>query len=284
MADTYLTEGATSFVAGSWADGIGFAVGADLNIDRMTAQTVDAGLDQSAVAQIDYLKIGRGFSGTIGTLSTPLKCGASAAALNAMGIFNDAAGGTLYLHAANIAGAGVANTIAYYAHSGMGRAYLVGGAFTTIDVGSGYVEVGQSATSPTVNVGGGEMFIDSGTAATTLNIFGGKVRTKRQFATINNYGGALVYDISATITTGLCGSTARWDHRGGNITTMTIAGAFTVENLNRTCTVGVTALTTWPKANINRTTPSTVSATFSNETKVAGGPATGYSAGGGIGA
>lgn len=280
MALAYLTEGSATVAAGAWSDAIGFAAAATLIIDRMTAQTIDTALDQSAVAQINYLKIGRGFSGTIGTLASPLKCGALSAALNAMGVFNDAAGGTLYLHAANIAGAGSANTIAYYSQSGMGRAFLVGGAFTTIDVGSGYCEVGQSATCPTVNVGGGEVFIDSGTAATTLNIYGGKVRTKRQFTTINNYGGTLIYDISATITTGVCGSTARWDHRGGDITTMTIAGALTVENLNRSCTIGVTALTTWPKANINRTTPSTVSATFSNETKVAGGPATGYTVSG----
>lgn len=277
MAVAYLTENSTTLAAAAWSDAAGFVIAATLIIDRNTAQTIGTAVDQSAIAQIDYLKIGKGFNGTIGTSASPLKFGANSTATNTKGFFNDS-GGIVYFQAANILGGGAAaNTIGYYSHSGVGRAYAIGGALTTADVGSGYFEIGQGVTNTTLNVCGGEVFVDyNASAGTTLNIYGGRVYTKRQYTNVNVYGGSLIYDITATITNGTLVAGARWDHRGGDITNGILAGAFTVQNLNRSCTIGVTSLITTANSNINRTTSSTVSATFSNEVKVAGGPQTGY--------
>lgn len=284
MALEYLTENAASLASGSWilaggGGGSGFVAGATLIIDRTTAQAINVSVDQSAIAQVDYLKVGRGFAGTMGSAASPVKFGANSTATNSKGFFNDSTG-TVYIQAANIAGGGSANTIGYYSKSGTGKDYLIGGAFTTIDIGAGYLELGQGCTTTTVNIAGGETFIDSGTAGTTLNIFWGKVTTKRGFTTINIYGGTLIYDSTATITTGTLVKGGFWDHRNGDVSTAILAGAFTVQNLNRSCTIGgagAGALITTSSANINRTTSSTVSATFSNEVKVAGGPVTGFS-------
>lgn len=289
MAVEYLTEGSTSYAAAAWS-GSGFAVNATLIQDRNTAQAIVTSIDQSAIDQVDYLKIGRGFSGSIGSGSAPLKFGALSATLNAKGFFNDS-NASIYFQAACAGGAagGAANTIAYYSQSGpASRAWCVGGALTTFDIGAGMFECATGTTNTTANVGGGSVIISyNASGGTTLTIFGGTVVCKRQYTNIYVYGGRLVYDPegTGTITTAVCGPKGTWDHRGGDITTGTIAGSFTVANLNRSCTIGGTALTTWPTANINRTTPSTVVATFSNETKVAGGPATGTAGipGGGVG-
>lgn len=282
MALAYLNEGSTSLAAASWSDATGFAANATLILDKLNAQNITTSVDQSAVAQVNYFKIGNNFSGTIGTASSPLKFGALGTTGN--GFYNDASGGTCYFQAANIAGAGSANTIGYYSHSGFARAYISGGAVTQIDQSNGYVEVGQAATCTTVNVGGGEMFIDyNASAGTTLTITGGKVHTKRQFTNIYNYGGTLIQNQTAAITTGVNGPGGIWDHRGGDITTVTIAGSFSVARLDRSCTF--TTANTWPTAKFERTTRSTVALTITTETKIAGGASTagGFTTGGGVG-
>lgn len=279
MAIAYLNDGSTTLAAAAWSDATGFAAGATLVINSASAQSITTAVDQSAVAQVDYLNIRRLFSGTIGSASSPLRTGATST------IWNDAGGGTLYLEAANIAGGGAANTIAKYQHSANGTAVLSGGTITQIEVSAGVVQIGASVVCTTLYVTGGTVTIeDNATAITNVTITGsGKVICRRQVTNAQISGSAsCTYDDSGTITSlsALAGST--WTHWRGDVTTAVVSGTFNAGSLRANATVGGTSLTwIYPAVYVS---PSIGGATLtqSNVTNILGGYQTAFTGGGGV--
>lgn len=281
MALSYLTAGATNMNAGSWSDGIGFATSATLIVSSQTAQTV-AGFDASiaGIGQISYLDLRHLFSGTIGSVASPLKCGASTRVWNAM------SGGTLYLQAANdTTGGSTANTIALYQHSGQSTAYLVGGTFTQVQIGAGVVTIGSSAVVTTLYVTGGTVTIeDNATAITTVVVSGsGKVVCRRQVTTITTSGGGqFSYDDTGAITTATIEAGSIWTHLQGNITTAIIRGRFDASGLKADATIGGTSVTWFNTATFVSAAVGGATLTQSNVTNILGGYQSATTSGGGV--
>jgi hypothetical protein len=279
MAIAYLNDGSTTMAALAWSDATGFAAGATLVISSASAQTITTAVDQSAVAQIDYLNIRRLFSGTIGSSASPLRTGATGT------IWNDAGGGTLYLEAANIAGGGSANTIAKYQHSSPGTAVLSGGTITQIEVSAGNVTIGASVVCTTLYVTGGQVTIeDNATAITTMTITGsGRVICRRQVTTAQISGStSCTYDDAGTITTLTVLSGSTWVHWRGDVTTAVISGTFNAGNLRANATMGGTSLTwIFPAMYVSPSIGGAV-LTQSNVTNILGGYQTAFTGGGGV--
>lgn len=286
MAIDYLTSGATNMNVGSWVligggAGTGIVTAATLVVSSSTAQTI-TGYDGSVagIGQISYMDIRPPFSGTIGSTATPLKIGASTR------VWNAASGGTLYLQAANdTTGGSAANTIALYQHSSSGTAYLMGGTFTQVQIGSGNVTIGSSAVVTTLYVTGGTVTIeDNATAITTMNITGsGKVVCSRQVTTASLSGSAqCTYDDTGAITTLSSFSGSNWTHMQGNITTATISGVFNAGNLKADATVGGTSLTWYNTATYISPAVGGATLTQSNVTNILGGYQSAYTGGGGV--
>ena len=274
MALAYHAEGSTTFAAAAWSDATGFAAGATLVVDSLGAQNIVTSVDQSGVAAISYLSVSRNFSGNIGTAASPLKFEASTE------FRNDAAGGTIYWESKS---SDVdPDVTALYTHTGPSTGNLVGGTVTQVQQAAGYVNVGQSTIITTVRQCGGNSFYDyNATAITNLYMMGGTCYCKRQITNFYIYGGNLIYDVIATVTSGFVGPDGSFDHRGGDITTLEVGGAYTVQSLRRAATIGGTSFTVWAGSDVQRTSRGTVVATFSNETKIAGGQST--SSGGAFG-
>jgi hypothetical protein len=267
--------------AGSWSDGIGFALSATLIVSSQTGQTV-TGFDASTagIGQISYLDIRPLFSGSIGSAASPLKMGASTR------VWNAASGGTLYLQAANdTTGGSSANTIALYQHSGQSTATLVGGTFTQVQVSAGVVTIGSGTVVTTLRVSGGTVTVeDNATAITTYECTGsGKVIMQRQITTGTADGlSTTTYDDSGAITTCTVGSGATWNHLQGNITTAVFRGTINTGGLKADATFGGTSLTWWNTATL--VTPAVGGATLtqSNVTNILGGYQAATTSGGGV--
>lgn len=273
MALAYLTEGSTTLAAAAWSDATGFAAGATLIIDALGSQNIQTAVDWSGIAAISYLSVSSNFSGNIGTATSPLKFEATT------GFYNDASGGSVFFESKSTDGDPDATTL--LAHTGAGTTNVVGGTVTQVQQSMGFVNVGQSAIVTTVRQSGGSSFYDTnGTAITNLYLMGGSCYVKRGVTNYYIYGGQFIYEVIANVTTGFIGPNGNVDHRGGDIATLEVGGSFTVYNLRRSCTVGSTALTSWAGASIQRITRGNVLATFSNETKIAGGPSTSASGSG----
>lgn len=71
MAVSYLNEGATSFAAANWSDGVGFAAASTNVINYPGTQSITGALDQSAVS-IESLDTYPPFAGNIGAAGNPL--------------------------------------------------------------------------------------------------------------------------------------------------------------------------------------------------------------------
>jgi len=273
MALAYLTEGSTTLAAAAWSDATGFASGATLVIDSLGSQNIVTAVDQSAVVAIAYLSVSANFSGNIGSAASPLKFEATT------GFYNDASGGVIYWASAGADADPDATTL--LSHTGAGTTNCVGGTVTQVQQSMGFVNAGQSTIVTTVRQSGGSSFYDyNATAITNLYLMGGTCYVKRGVTNYYIYGGRFIYEVIANVTTGFIGPNGNVDHRGGDIATLEVGGSFTVYNLRRAATIGGTALTTWAGASMQRTTRGSVVATFSNETKIAGGPSTSPSASG----
>jgi len=196
MAIAYLNEGAVSLAAANWSDATGFANLATLVI-ASGSQTITTALDQSGLSGgIDTLDIGPQFTGRIGSPSTgPLKVDADEGGSTHRVTYN-AGGGVLYLQAA-----GDNNLISNFWKSSPGAAYLMGGTFTNVILGEGPLSVNGSTVVTNAYLKGGNSTIEAGTAFTSLSVYAGTHYTKRDCATINVYGGTLIYDVPTTATT-----------------------------------------------------------------------------------
>lgn len=272
----YLNGQLTTLVAAGWSDATGFADNATLEI-RDGQQTITGGLDNSGLTEgITSLDIGPGFSGTIGGTAGPLKVDVDGSGTPQLRYA--ASGGALYYQAA-----GDDNLCARFVNSSAGRAYLVGGTFTVLELNSGYTQVSDAVTvsSSTVYMTGGTHDFD--TAIGTLHQFGGNVIARKGVTTWTQYGGSGIHDsLSGNITTFTQSPGATMDHRGGNIATAVIAGNFTVERATRSGTIGGTsALLSLSTARIVDTSP-TAGITWSNVTKLGKGTGTAVSGGGPI--
>lgn len=240
MAIAYLNEGATSFAAANWSDATGFATNATLVISS-GSQVISGALDQSAVVTgINSLHIRSGFSGRIGG-PTPLKVDADAGAPNL--ISYGASAGAMYLQA----GGGSAVITNLYVGTG-GQAYLLGGTFTNVYFSRGYMSVNESTVATNAYLFGGSSVFEAGTVFTVLNVFGGNHVIKRACATVNVFGGSVVYDVptsEATTATVNVYQGATFRHMSSRtVTAMNVYGTYDPTDLR--IDVTLTALNVYP--------------------------------------
>ncbi len=228
MAAEYLVDGSTDITSGNWklaggGAGSGIVNSATLWIPRGN-QTITTSLDQSALTTgIATLTIGPQFTGNIvGSSSGPLRIASTGA------ITNGAMAGAFYLKADGAAG-GTPNTIASLVLVGGGQTFLSGGTFTTIEHGTGLLNVDTNTTVTTLKCAGGTSFYDYlSTAVTTATITGGSHVFKRAVTTLNIGGtgkvtvinnGAIFSNVNtANIYSGML------DWRGGTPTTINVFG------------------------------------------------------------
>lgn len=201
MAIEYLNDGATSLAAANWATitgggGSGYANGATLVIPG-GGNNITAALDQSASATtgITYLIIAAGYSGSIGTASSPHIVEVSDGSIaewrsdNTEGRIEHNGTGVLYVQGSDT---GIDNLM----QNGAGQTILISGTATYARVQSGrfQAEAASVVTNAAV-LGGSVLFATKTTAGTLLNVWGGSVTTRRPWTTLNVYGGTVIVDV-----------------------------------------------------------------------------------------
>jgi hypothetical protein len=232
MAIEYLTDGATTFAAGSWrtiADvaGSGFTNDAELIVPGGGA-SISAGLDQSASTStgIRYLILAESYSGNVGDASSPLITEASDGSSaewrsdNTEGRVEHNGTGTLFIK-------GDTNGINNLMQDGPGRTLLTDGTAAYVRVQRGIFQTTGAATVTNVSVMGGTANIvakaPTNSAGTALNVHGGSVTIARPFTTINVYGGTLTINVysagAATTTINQYGGTVVLLAHGNNVIT-----------------------------------------------------------------
>lgn len=249
MAVAYLAEDASSLAAANWSDTTGFADGATLVIQK-GGKSIQDGLSQAA-ADIEYLDILPGFTGSIGGTGGSLTCDADGTAESAATLVSriryQAAGGHLYFNA------GGANTLAHQVvignppRSGVGsgsffgtggilkNVQLLGGRATFSDAvlatGGVWNFAGGSSTTayhatndlPSVRVSGGTHLLQRN--CTALVVAGGDVTLDCQGltpGTITVYAGRFTLLNSGTITALLhLGGTLNFGRLGRPVTITT---------------------------------------------------------------
>lgn len=239
MAYAYLTTGATDITGASWSDATGFANSATLGIET-GSQTIVSSLNQSALGTgLNYLLVGPGFSGNIGSpaagsLVVDVDAGSDPHVTYA------ASGGNFYLTA------GGGNTLITRVEcNSAGNLYLTGGTFTNLDVVRGTCNVNASTVVTNAYLVGGNSTIEyNATALTTLTVSGGSHTLKRTANTVIMNGGDLRVDIDS----GSLGATLL-TMNGGRVTLVSgnipvavfIGGTLDVSKLKRPATIAGTS-------------------------------------------
>lgn len=272
MAVIYLTEGSTTLAAAGWSDATGLVADSTAVIDR-GAQSIQTNLDFSGMAThgINYLEIRAGFSGTIGAATAPLKLCASHN--TDPHIYYAASAGSLYQSFLCTVDSDT-NTKFEMPYGAGGKAYLIGGTCTTLNVLSSECQVATGCVVTNAVISGGSVTFDyNATAITSLIVLGGTVVIKRNVTTLTHIGGTVIYDsenASPAITT-VNSYGGFLDHRNGNIATWNwYAGAYTNQSLRRDSSIGTTAAAIYPAASgaLMRAKGATVTWTTANITYV----------------
>jgi len=247
MARTNLNDGATSFAAANWGDGIGFATNADLVVSGATSGIV-AGLDQSAVATgINSLIFSPTFSGNVGSeaagnlkvdIDDVTGVWTSAATTKAKLVYA-AAGGVCRIDAAG-GSTKIENT---FVDAPGGILLCMGGLWTYLNVYKGTVNVNASVTLTDIYIDGpATVLIEAkASALSSMYMWSGNCTLKRPASTkIYLYGGTLTIDDDAAVATvAIEQNGGKLVHLAGGITTYTAnAGEYTSASMRKSCTIG----------------------------------------------
>lgn len=233
----YHTEGSVSLAAASWSDAAGLVDDATGIIEK-GQQTITTNLDFSGLTDgISYLHVRSGFTGQIGSPSTPLKMKWHSTYSAKPNVILE--GGTLYLTESN--------TAAWILVLG-GRLILVSGTTTLLEVRNGYVVRGGSPTVTTLDLAGGDFSDDADNATTlgTAHIGAGTGNFRGVVTTLNTYeGGRVTYDYASALTTiNMYGGRLNL-LRGGATTVNGRRGILDVSKATRDQTL--TTVNRWPK-------------------------------------
>jgi len=225
MALEYLADNAVSLAAASWllvngSAGTGFANGATLRIDRGT-QTIDQDTNQSA-SDVESLDVLPGFSGNLGTGSSPVRFGASGTAESATNVTSRfrywAGGGSCYYDSGTLCDFLQVDT--------GGFINLIAGDYKHLHLDNGRAYFNSTATcgaSGVWQVGGGQLLLDQHASDlfVTMNVTGSGSQPhelKRGGATLNLRGGTTILDV-----------------KNGSVTTLEITGGtLTLKSHNAT--------------------------------------------------
>lgn len=170
MAIAYLNEGATSFAAGNWSDGVGFGADASATHATLVVQTpgnqvITASLDHSLLTDgVESFDVYAPFAGFIGSGAESAKFDADGTAYSEANRTSRvrywAAGGSMYYNA------GGGSTLCHICEvGGAGKMFLTGGIFTYVVLdGGAALNVNQSTTftdAGRMSLNGGTSFIDT---------------------------------------------------------------------------------------------------------------------------
>ena len=164
-----------------------------------SAYSVTAGLDQSSVA-LGALRIETGYTGSIGTASSPLLCDPASLVVDTgdvgANLFFDFGAQTLDVTVKSCSSGGLGTFGVELSGSGVSISSLV--------VDSGKVGictgVGETATVGTARVTGGELHIGSGVTLTNIDQAAGLLEVACSVADIDLAGGILTTDQAAAVT------------------------------------------------------------------------------------
>lgn len=245
MATVYHASGQTDWSqVAAWTDGIGGAGTVPVSTDTVIFDTgsdaVTNGLSNAAV-DLTSLSFTPGFTGSVGNSGTSLNI---AVFQTSTGILTYAGSGTAYITAGT-------NGIWTARVTGNGKLFLTGGTITILEVTRGLCDVNDQVTlnSKTVRLYGGSTAIDykGSDSPTTIDIMGGSHYIRRAAATVNVYGGSVVYQVdkaAAAISSALNVYGGLVDFRAGSIAALNgNGGAITFENAVRPITVTAATLT-----------------------------------------
>ncbi len=255
-------SGGTSFAAASWSDATGFADDATLIVES-GQQTISAGLDNSGLTNgISYLHVRSGFTGEIGSASSPLLTKFRSTYTTKPNLILE--GGTMYLTMSN-----TCNQILVLG----GRLILVSGTVTLLEVRSGYLVRGGTVTATTADVQGGDFQdgAENSTTIGTLHVGTATAIVRGVVTTANTYeGGNLTLDHASGITTGNLYGGRMNLLRGGATTINGRRGLLDVRKATRDQTIGT--LNQWPRFLYESTGSASTNTVTTSVLKV-GGPA-----------